>query len=269
MSLLWPNRLQIHLSMQGATIIGQTTASQNTLNKTYVASIEGHQAPNWQTASSSLDALLHVTPVKPNMHLSVVLSSDFIRYQLLPAQQVSMSVTEKIAYAGVAFREIYGAETDGWKFKLHDTGFNQASLAAALDEAFLQKLQQVAQQHQTKLVSVQPYLMSAYNSCRIHLAKLSGYFVVAEANQFLLLNMLQGGLQNLRTRAAGSDWEQDLKKLLQRESILNVVNGKDVLVYALANQTIHPIDGWHVRRVNVKPNQITTSGHFLGTKAAV
>jgi hypothetical protein len=250
-SLLWPNLLKIELGAQGAAVISLSTgAGQNQLKQTFVPAIETNYVPNWQAASSSLEALLSALQVKPNTHLGIVLSSDFVRYQLLPAQQVYMSSAEKLAYAAAAYKEIYGVETDGWKLKLHDSGFKQASIAAAVEDIFLDKLQQVSQQHQLKLISVQPHLMVAYNSCRNKLSHLSGYFAIVETSKILLLTMQLGQCKNIRTAAIGNDWQQDLKQLLARESMLNDDSGNAVLLYAPMHKKMINIAGWQVSRVD-------------------
>lgn len=270
MSLLWPNRLEIALTVHGATIVSMSLAAgRNELKQTFFPVIQSNHLPNWQPASTSLEALLTAMQVKPNTHLSVVLSSDFVRYQLLPAQQIAMNSAEKLAYAAAAYKEIYGAETDDWKIKLHDIGFKQASIGAAIDESFLDKLQQVTQQHKIKLTSVQPHLMGAYNSCSNQLSKLSGYFVIVETSKILLLNMQLGQCQNLRMGVIGNDWQQDLKQLLARESMLNAENGKEILLYAPVHQNMIKIEGWQVIRGGAVQKQITVGQQIAMQGASI
>lgn len=241
---MWPNRLEVLLSAQSAAVVG---------------------AP----AANSLEALLTAMQVKPNTHLTVVLSSDLVRYQLLPAQQVAMSAAEKLAYAAAAYQEIYGAETDGWMIKLHDTGFMQASIGAAIDESFLDKLQQVSQKNKIKLVSVQPYLMGAYNSCRHRLSQLNGYFVVVETSKILLISMQLGQCQHLRMGVTGNDWQQDLKQLLARESMLNAENGKEILLHAPAHKNMIKIEGWQVSRIDAAQKKATSANHLAMLEAPI
>lgn len=265
MLLLWPNHLQVALSAQGAAAISLFAgSSKNKLKQQFMPAIQNLEAPKWHSVSTSLEALLSAMQVKPNTQLTVVLNSDFIRYQLLPVQKISMNSAEKQAYAVAAYKEIYGSEMDGWRIKLHETGFSQGSIAAAVDESFLDKLQQVSQQHQVQLVSVQPYLMGAYNSCKKWLGKLSGYFVVIEANKLILLNLQQGQCQNLRMSAVGDDWQQDLKQLLLREIMLNDAADQEVLVYAPVHKqvAINKIEGWHVSRIGPTAKQTMTNTHF-------
>ena len=54
---------------------------------------------NWQSALDALNIKLALINAKPNMPLRIVLSSDFVRYLLLPAQAVNLSHAEKNAYA--------------------------------------------------------------------------------------------------------------------------------------------------------------------------
>lgn len=269
MSLLWPNQLQVALSAKGASVIALSSDIEKTEQKqAFTATTQKENTVDWQSASASLETLLSSLQAKTNTNLSIILSSDFVRVQLLPAQKISMNSAEKLAYAAAAYKDIYGSDMDSWIIKSHETGFNQISIVAAIDKRLLEELQQVSQQHQIKLASVQPYLMDAYNRCKKQLGKLHGYFAVIEVSKILLLNMRLGQVQNLQTSAIGSDWQQDLKQLLQRESMLNIVTDKNVLVYAAADQNIHKIEGWHVVRANATPKPVVTAGHFATIKAA-
>lgn len=267
MSLLWPKQLQVALSAKGVSVIASTSAIEKAeLKQAFIATTQKENITEWQSASTSLEKLLSALQAKPNTNLSIILSSNFVRVQLLPAQKILMNSAEKLAYAAATYKDIYGAEMDSWIIKSHETGFNRASIVAAIDKRLLEELQQVSQQHQVKLVSVQPYLMDAYNRCNKQLGKLRGYFVVIEASKILLLKMQQGQVQTLQTCAIGNDWQQDLKQLLLRESMLNIVTDQEVLVYAPANQNIPKIEGWQVVRANARPN--ITACHFDTIKAA-
>lgn len=263
MSLLWPKPLQVALSAQGAAIIGTSTdAEKNKPKQAYMPVTQNVEATSWHLACNRLDALLSDKKVNANTRLSIVLSSDFIRYQLLPTQQIAMSEAEKLAYAAASYNEVYGADSAGWKLKLHETGFKQTSITAAVEQNFLEKLQQVTLQHKIKLLSVQPYLMIAYNSCKNQLSKLNGYFVVVETSKILLLNMQQGKLKSLRTTAINHDWQQDLKQLLARESMLNEDIAKEILLHAPINKSLLKMEGWQVNHIRATYLQSIAGSHI-------
>lgn len=265
---MWPNQLQLALTAKGVSVIALTSAiEKKALKQSYVAIVQNENVADWQSVSNSLESIISSLQEKSNTNLSIVLSSDFVRIQLLPAQKISMNSAEKLAYAAANYKDIYGAEMDNWIIKFHETGFNQASIVAAIDNSLLQKLQKISQQHQIKLVSVRPFLMEAYNSCKTQLSKFSGYFVVIEDSKLVLLNMQQGQVKNLQVSAIGNDWQQDFKQLLQRQSILNSVANHTVLVYATANKNIPKMEGWQVTRANVTPKITLTTGHIDSIKA--
>jgi hypothetical protein len=255
-SLLLPNQLTVTLSIDSVAVIHQARGlSKQILQQQHIAVMPSEERTVWLLATRTLESALAAMQIKPKTTIQIIISNDFVRYLMLPCSPISMSPAEQYAYASATYREVYGAVADGWHIKLHDAAPNQATLVAALDKSLLETLKQISLNYQLKLISVQPYLMRTYNGLSKQVGKLNGYLAVVElsvgSRRLLLLSMLKGQCQNLRTIAVTDDWQLELKNLLARESLLDEITGNEVLVYAPTqkNTKLNLIEGWHIRRV--------------------
>jgi hypothetical protein len=211
----------------------------------------------WQPAIHQLDILINAMKVKSKSQLNITLASDFVRYLALPPQPLYMNAAEKIVYATAAYREIYGLVVDEWEVRLQYTPMHDTTIVAAIDKRLLEALNQVALKYQLKLITVKPYLMSAFNNLTKQIGRSSGYLVIVEFKRLLLINLQQGKCVNVRMFNLGSDWQAELKSLMVRESVLSESNTSDnksreILVYAPVqkNIVINSIEGWQLKRIS-------------------
>ena len=228
----------------------------------------------WQPAINQLDILINTMKVKPKSKLDITLASDFVRYLALPPQPLYMNTAEKIAYATAAYREIYGSVVDEWEVRLQDTAMHDTTIVAAIDKRLLETLNQVALKYQLKLITVKPYLMSAFNKLTKQIGRSSGYLVIVEFKRLLLINLQQGKCVNVRMFNLGSDWQVELRNLMVRESVLTESSTSDnksreILVYAPVqkNIVINSIEGWQLKRISTL-NKLSNY-HFAMLEAAL
>jgi uncharacterized protein YqgQ len=251
--LLLPNQLNVTLSANSISMTNQSRGLRSrVLDQQHVSITQNDSELIWKQATDQLEKLLSAMQVNPRTRLSTVLSSDFVRYLILPAQKISMSIAEKSAYAIAAFRDVYGTAADGWHIKLQDSAPGQPAIAVAMDEKLLEKLKQISLEYQIKLVSVQPYLMHAFNRISNQLGKTNGYLVILESRRMLVIRLLRGELQDLHASViSNSDWMAELKKILARESLLGESTGKEVLLYTAGKENVamNNIDGWNIRHI--------------------
>ena len=228
----------------------------------------------WQPAINQLDILINTMKVKPKSKLDITLASEFVRYLALPPQPLYMNTAEKIAYATAAYREIYGSVVDEWEVRLQDTAMHDTTIVAAIDKRLLETLNQVALKYQLKLITVKPYLMSAFNKLTKQIGRSSGYLVLVEFKRLLLINLQQGKCVNVRMFNLGSDWQVELRNLMVRESVLSESSTSDnksreILVYAPVqkNIVINSIEGWQLKRISTL-NKLSNY-HFAMLEAAL
>lgn len=264
MSLLSANQLLVAISTESLALIHRVRGlSMRILEQKHQYfpqenMVPDTDAPIWQLAVTQLDGVLSSMKIVPNMQLKIILASDFVRYLSLPAQQVNMSQEEKLAYAIAAYHEVYGDSVDAWDVKLNDVAPRQPTIAAAIDKTLLHALSQLANKYQLKLVSVQPYLMSAFNALSNQIKNVSGYLVIVELKRLLLINLQKGHCQNLRTFSSSSDWQFELKDLLARELLMVETSNPELFIYAPTQKNIsfNATTGWQLKRIGTKNNTL-------------
>lgn len=248
-------RLYLALSAEGIAIVQQSSGFKKQLIKQqYVSNNQAKNSANWQSIVNQLDdSLSQLKPAK-NTLVTVVLSSDFVRYLILPVQQIAMNFAEKMAYVQAAYREIYGAAADSWQIKCHDSAPHQSTLAVATDCQLIVALSQLMAKHQLNLHSVQPYLMTAFNGLMPQIAQKNGYLVLLENTKLQLVQLQNGICQQLRTVSCHDDWQLDLQQAIQREMVLNEHAENRVLVYAPAhkNTALKPMQGFTIEKIGEK-----------------
>lgn len=254
LSRLLQGRLTIGLSSDGIAIVITKGIKNNIEHQQFIADT---RHADWQSLVHQLDATLSQLKLVSNSVCTVVLSSDFVRYLVLPALPFAMSESEKIAYIQASYRDIYGAVTDEWHIKCDDAAPNQNMLAVAVDAQLMTALGQMATQHLFKLKSVQPQLMAAFNGVMPQISRKNGYLVLLEQTKLLLMRLQNGQCQHLRTLTFSSDWQLDLQQAIQRESVLNeeiAAADKQLYIYAPAqkNTLISDIKGWSVKKIGLK-----------------
>ena len=134
-------RLSIGLAGDGIAIVISKGAKNNIVHQQFIANT---QQADWQTLVQQLDAALSQLKLASNTVCTVVLSSDFVRYLVLPAQPFAMNEAEKTAYIQAAYRDIYGVVADGWHIKCDDAAPEKSMLAVAVDAQLMTALSQLA-----------------------------------------------------------------------------------------------------------------------------
>ena len=247
-------RLSIGLAGDGIAIVMSKGAKNNIVHQQFLVNT---QQADWQSNLQKLDAALSQLKLTSNTVCTIVLSSDFVRYLVLPAQPFAMNEAEKTAYIQAAYRDIYGAVADGWHIKCDDAAPEQSMLAVAVDAQLMAALSQLATQYSFKLKSVQPQLMAAFNGLMPQISRKSGYLVLLEQSKLLLMRLQNGHCQQLRTLAFNGDWQLDLQQSVLRESALNddsITADKPLFIYAPAHKktAIKTIKGWNIQKLALK-----------------
>ena len=181
MSLLWPERLQVRLEPDGLAA--------------------------FERRASALRGRVDVT---------VVLSNHFARYTVVQPQE-GATPEEELALARFQFAKIHGERARGWEVRLSRPG-GGARLACAIDAALLEGLKAgMPKRGRVRLVSVQPWLMAAFNRWRSRIPRDGAWLVLAEPGRSCLARLAAKGwawVQNSRD----TDWEDAIERERSRAS---------------------------------------------------
>ena len=203
MSLLWPKKhLRIGLGPDRIMVAGAKAIE--------VPEPDG----GWESPLKILPEL-----IRPHSgEASIVLADQFVRYVLLPWNETLKTAEQWLALAKHRFAGLHGARAAEWEVKVSETAPAGARLACAVDRALVNALQKQFLSSQIHLVSVQPFLVAAYNRIRATVGNGSCWVVVEERARLTLVLIQRGAWLAIRSRRCDERWRIVLPEILERES---------------------------------------------------
>jgi hypothetical protein len=149
---------------------------------------------------------------------SVVLADQLVRYALLPHNETLKTDEQWVALARHRFSVLHGPRADEWQVTLAATAPRGPRLACAVDKALLANLGDIFQKTGIKLGSVQPFLVTAFNSIRRRVGNGSCWIVVEELGRLTLALIQRGAWVATRARRSDGQWRKVLGEILEREA---------------------------------------------------
>jgi hypothetical protein len=170
----------------------------------------------WQAAVDGLpSALALFGPAKPDVEC--ILSNYFVRYALLPWNAALTTEAEWLALARHRLASVHGDATTVWALRVSKTGPNGPRIASATDQALIDALEATIAGCGAHLVSVQPYLMAAFNGVHATMGN-SFWLVIEEPGRLTLALIVDGIWRVIRNHRVNAGWRSMLPEILERES---------------------------------------------------
>ena len=175
---------------------------------------------SWQSAVEALRGIAaELEDVRADV--TVVLSNHFVRYAMVPPGDGLKEGEEELAYARYCFGKIHGARSKSWEVRMTGGAAGAERLASAIDGTLLEAVHACFPSGgKPKLVSVQPYLMSAFNHWRTTVGAESAWFLLVEPQRFCLALLQEGRWAAVRNNKAEADAPAQWAELLDREQHL-------------------------------------------------
>ena len=149
---------------------------------------------------------------------AVVLADQFVRYALLPYNETLKTREQWLALATHRFNTLHGPRAAEWQISVSETAPHGPRLACAVDRELVTQLMEVFAKANMRLVSVQPFLVAAFNRIRKTVGNGSCWIVVEEPARLTLALIQRGMWIAIRSRRADSGWRSALPEILERES---------------------------------------------------
>ncbi len=187
-----------------------------------VVTIENvHGARSWDGAVSALreEAMKWHSD---RLLVRIVLSNHFVRYTLVPHSQGINGDKEELALAKFHFSKVHGETVQDWDIRLSPAYYSGgARLACAIDIALIETLRQIfPRDRRQQLASVQPLLMSAFNSSASLVPETGAWLLTVEHDRTcvaLLSGKTWRAVQNVKGQFLGSEaWVSLVERELWR-----------------------------------------------------
>jgi hypothetical protein len=174
-------------------------------------------SPAWVATVAALEKSL-AGFVAPGVAATVIVSSRFVRYSIVPWRDNVISVPEQAEFARHCFKSIYGEVAAAWKIRLSNGGFRRNALASAVDAEMLRAVEEVLVGGSIRIVSIQPNFMAACNRFRSELGGYrSGCIAVLEPGRVALGIFDEGGWRTLISRRIGTLKSDELVPVVAQE----------------------------------------------------
>jgi hypothetical protein len=217
-SPLLREHLRIGVCPDRLIVAGYSRGLRPALARRQLIPLEPADDPSgWQRAVAALPAAL--AELQPGRgEVTLVLSNHFVRYALLPWNKGLRTRAEWDAFARHRLAAVHGSAVESWDLRLTETGPRGPRIACAVEHALLDALDAALEPSGAALVSVQPYLMAAFNRVRRELGNTDCWLVVEEPGRLTLALIERGSWRAIRSRRVDERWRHSLGEILERES---------------------------------------------------
>ena len=242
MSLSWLKRkhLRIGLSAQRIMVAGGKA-------------VELQNSDDWR---AGVEALPEILKAHKSREASVVLADQFVRYALLPHSEAVKTREQWLALARHRFGALHGAIAASWDVKVTETAPLGPRLACAVDRDLVESIAVKFVGAGVNLVSVQPFLIAAFNRIRQQVGNGSCWIVVEEPGRLTLALIQRGAWLAIRSRRSDERWRSLLPEILERESAFLGLDARctRVIVCAQGEFEFEPqmLDSWRAQALSYR-----------------
>lgn len=181
---LWRERVLVSAAPDALTWVRLHRGLRPAVYEKRVVAVDpafGHEP--WQGVAAALRTQAERWRNEP-VDVGIVLSNQFVRYALVPHADSVGSDEEKLALARFHFNKLHGEASQAWDVRLSPAPGHAAQVASAVDTGLMSALRGCFPQNaRARLVSVQPWLMAAYNAARGQLSRDGAWLLLIEADR--------------------------------------------------------------------------------------
>lgn len=238
MSPSWRERVSITLAPERVTLLRYSRGVKPApKDRKSIDCAPAGDRPAWQGVLEALrEALAH--PNTGTADASVVLSNHFVRYLVLPWNSALAGGREELSFAAARFHQVYGEIARTWTVRLSAGKPGASSLAAAVEQVFLDAIRASLENSPLRLRSLQPALMAACNS-GVRAVASNAWIAVAEPGRLLLGLQRGGDWKSLRSRPLNGEIVS-LAELIEQEFLLLGIDpaGEKIYLYQSGNPSV-------------------------------
>lgn len=228
MSRLFPEELQIGLAPDA--VCGIRRKRGRIVGK-HLNECADRSSRSWEPALAVLPPLMRELAAGP-CRATVVLSDCFVRYVLVPWNAQLATRAEDLAYARHCFETVHGEIAADWEIRLSPGRRDEPRIASAVDRQLIAELRTIFKNERSRLVSVQPLLMAAFNRALPQLDAAPGMVLAVSSGHYAYVSYAADRVLAVRSGGFGSTAEE-LAAIAERESIWSGIPQRpSVTVYA-------------------------------------
>ena len=268
MSLSWRERVRIALSPHQVALVRFSRGLRpRIVDRKSLACPEAKGQGSWVDAVEVLRDLL-VHPNFGKAETTLILSSHFVRYLVLPWSGELITEAEELEFARTRFIQVFGQSARDWTIVRSPAPAGASRLCAAVDEALISAAIGAIAGSGLRLLSVQPALMAQFNEWRRRIGA-DGWLAIAERGRLLMAWISGGQWRSVRVRPL-NDTSISLAQVLEQEQLLLSAGSANNKVYLakLGNVDVEA-DGLNIERLALPASLARAAGADAGLALAM
>jgi hypothetical protein len=211
-SRLWPDELGAYVAPARLCLVRLRRRYRRALVRELELPVIAGGQGDWVGALSALEAKLSEADWS-GASLRVVVADHWVRYAALPYSPELSSAEECEAHARALLASTYGDAVNDWQLSLSEAPPGATRIVCAMPRAVLSGLRHLCARTGTRLASVQPQLIAAYNSWRHRIPEDGAWFVTVERGTLAAARVGHNGFERVHTVRIGNDWTREIKRL--------------------------------------------------------
>lgn len=215
MSLFPSEKLTVALCPEQLGVVWRTRRAE--VRRELLVCAAPGEGRGWLMAVDALRNWLDAAQVQ-RARISMVLSSQFVRYALVPWQEAYLKREEEEAWCRIHFEALYG-DMKGWRIVSDRGRYGRARVACAVPDELVIRVQELCAVKRLTGGAIVPYFVCCWN--RWHRSVLPGQlFCVAESDSVVMGCHGPGGWGSLRFLLAKTI-PDGLPAIAAREQVLH------------------------------------------------
>lgn len=228
MSWLWRDELRVLLTPQRVALQRRARGLGAAVAERQSVAIGDADAFHWEAAVAALDDLLAARPRK-GADAVVVLSNHFVRYTLVPPNDLLVTREDELLFAQQDFARIYGPAAERWHVAL-SAGGDGPSVASGVAADLVDALRATLTARGLRPKSLQPGLMAAFNAARTGMPAGAVRLLAVEPGMAVSA-LLAPSWVRVRSQRMGP--AEDIDRIVQHERALDETAVEDEAVCVL------------------------------------
>jgi hypothetical protein len=193
-------------------------------------------AAGWAAA---LEALRKLLPDQNGARAdaTVILSSHFARYLVVPWSPELVTPSEELEFARARYVQVYGQTAHDWSVAMNPSPAGAGRLCAAVDQALIAAVGGAVAASPLRLRSMQPALMALFNDWRRRIGN-DAWLVLAEQGRLVVAWIAGGRWRSVRARPHNGA-PIPLEQVLEQERLLvSAGSGQRVFLATLGDVAV-------------------------------
>lgn len=166
-----------------------------------------------QTASRSWELLLtELSGMAADLdvrRVRFILSSQFVRYAVLPWQAGILSGQDWQALGEHHLRKLFGGIAEAWEVRVALQGYGESVVICAIDRTLLSRLQEIATRFRWAVQGIEPALMAVFNCHRREMPATDYWLLLAEPQRLLMAEITDGKWQRFSVASPPAGRERE------------------------------------------------------------